>query len=103
MNDHLWIIVWQDISGDPTYNHKEVAHSPERAVERIRVILSGETVVDEEAIGPDGQYAPEAERAAFDVLFEGEDPITTLREPKDEIAQVSDNGKIIVTRCWVSG
>jgi hypothetical protein len=103
MNDHLWIIEWQDVSGDSTYNHKEVAHSAERAVERIRVILSGETVVDEEAIGPDGQYPHEAERAAFDVLFEGEDPITTLRELKDEIAQESDNGKIIVTRCWLSG
>lgn len=103
MKHDLWIIEWQDVSADPTYDHKEVACSAERAVERIRHILSGETVADEDAIGPDGDYPPEAERAAFDALFDCEDPITALRELKDEISQESDNGKIIVTRCWVSG
>jgi hypothetical protein len=71
-------------------------------VERIRVILSGEYVMDEEAIGPDGTYPPEEERPAFDVIFEGEDPAVTLRSLTEEIVQGCDRGTIIITPCWTA-
>jgi hypothetical protein len=43
MRCDVWILEWRDQSGDPAFTCKEVAFSPERAVERIRVFLDGET------------------------------------------------------------
>jgi hypothetical protein len=97
MSNDFWIIEWQDIGGDVNHEIKVVARSPEDAVERIRLILSGETVMVEEAIWSDGEYQSEVERQAFDMLFEGENPVTALREPKEEITQECDGGKIIIT------
>jgi hypothetical protein len=99
MNNDIWIIEWQDISGDTDHDIKVVAHSSEDAVERVRLILAEEIVVDDEAIGPDRERPPGAERPAFDALFEGEDPVTALRELRDDITHESDGGKIIITRC----
>jgi hypothetical protein len=99
MNDDLWIIEWQDRSGDPDHDIKDVARGPEDAVERLRQILHGITVVDEDAVRPDGDYPPEAERPAFDVLFEGEDPVAALRDLDEEIEQETEEGTIVVTPC----
>ena len=97
MNDDLWIIEWQDQSGDPDRNIKDVAGSPEDAVERLRQILHGITVVDGEQVRPDGTYPSEAERPAFDVMFEGTDPVTALRGLKEKFELETEDGTVIVT------
>ena len=80
------------------YDIKDTVYSAEEAVEALRRILSGQIVVDEAQVGPDGDYPPQAERPALNVLFEGSDPLIALQHLRDQIRQECSGGTIIVSR-----
>ena len=94
-----WIIEWQD--RDPFRGFKCAERTAEEAVQTIRDFLSGETAIDEDVeLDPDSEDLGQAERPAFDLLFQDEDAALALRGLREEITQETSDGRIIITPCW---
>jgi hypothetical protein len=98
MPNEFWLIEWQDNSGDPDRDIKEVAVSPAEAAHAVRRILEGESVIDCDQVAEDGTWPPQAERDAFTCLFEDDDPVQVLADLDEPIEQECDEGTITVTR-----
>ena len=90
MTKDLWMIEWQDHSGESDHDIKEAAASPEDAALAVRRILDGETSAEDDS-------------PAFDALFEGEDPVAVLRDLRNHIEQNCGAGTLTVTRTTAPG
>jgi hypothetical protein len=84
---NLWIIEWSDRGrgGEAI----DTATTPQDALETIHRFLDNETAFDEWA---------RDDRPAFDVLFDGVDPITMVQEMDDRLELECDSGDFLVRR-----
>jgi hypothetical protein len=84
-----WIIEWRERGrGDEAV---ETATTAEEALEICRRFLENETAFDE---------SQDADRPAFDVLFDDAEPLVILSEMDDRLEVKCENGEFIVRRTF---